>query len=98
MDRHFIHVIERRSDGYAPPMSTIRRVLRIAKSKGLRSDWNFVGVLETGALSFGDISHAEPTTDLIAMKLSGTYKFMTDREYLELRIPLAGVIEDKEKP
>jgi hypothetical protein len=81
-----MHVIERRSDGYAPPMSTIRRVLRIAGRKGFRTDWDCVGVLETGALCFGSISDDTRPANLVAIKLSGEYRFMTEREYLALRL------------
>jgi hypothetical protein len=84
----YIHVIERRSDGWAPPMSTIRRVLRIAKKKGFRYDWNCCGVLESGALCFGDLSADETQADLVAVKsciTSGPYRFMTEREYLHQR-------------
>jgi len=86
MNRQYIHVVERRVDGFAPPMSTIRRVLRIAASKGFRSDWNYCGILESGALSFGDIS-ADDGVSLIAVKLSGEYRFVTDSEYLDLKLP-----------
>ena len=82
-----MHIIERSTDGYAPSMSTIRRVLRIAKRKGFRSDWDCVGVLETGALSFGNMADDMKTTNLIAIKLSGEYRFLTEREYYELKLP-----------
>ncbi|HTS04771.1 MAG TPA: hypothetical protein VMP68_04245 [Candidatus Eisenbacteria bacterium] len=77
-----MHVIERRFDGYAPPMSTIRYVLRQAAKKGFRVDWDCCGVLEDGSLSFGCISGKERRlSNLIAMKVSGKWRFFTDREY-----------------
>ncbi|MCU1301994.1 MAG: hypothetical protein JWQ87_2278 [Candidatus Sulfotelmatobacter sp.] len=82
----YIHVIERRSDGWSPSMRTIRRVLRIAKRKGFRSDWNYAGILETGAICFADISADDSQADLVAIKLSGEYHFMTEREYLDLNL------------
>ena len=85
-----MHVIERRSDGYAPPLRLIRYVLGRAKVKGFRTDWDCCGVLETDALAFGYISEeAMRPSDLIAVKLSGEWRFFTDREYLDLLLPVA---------
>ena len=92
-----MHIIERRSDGYAPPLRTIRYVLRRAKKKGLRTDWDCCGVLETGALSFGCISEEKMRlSDLVAVKLSGEWEFFTDREYLALKLPQKDKKDKKE--
>lgn len=82
-----IHIIERRSDGYAPSLRTVRRILRIANRRGLRIDWDYVGVLETGALCFGNGDTMPGTSDLVAIKLSGEYRFMTNAKYLALKLP-----------
>lgn len=83
-----MHIIERRSDGYAPTLRTIRYVLRRAARKGFRVDWDCCGVLETGALSFGCVSEeVMRVSDLVAVKLSGKWEFFTDREYLALKLP-----------
>ena len=92
-----MHIIERRSDGYAPPMRTIRYVLRCAAKKGFRVDWDCCGVLETGALSFACIAEdLSRPSDLIAVKLSGEWQFFTDREYLALKIPVGAQKEQSD--
>jgi len=82
----YMHVIERRRDGWAPPMRVIRYVLRRAKAKGFRSNWNYCGVLDSGALCFADLGADLNQADLVAVKVSGEYKFMTEREYLDMRL------------
>ena len=82
-----IHIIERRSDWYAPSLPTIRRILALAKAAGFRSDWDYCGVLEDGALSFGS-SGDNLKVNLIAVRVRrGKYEFMTEREYLNRPLP-----------
>jgi hypothetical protein len=89
------NIVERRSDGWRPSDQVIRYVLRLAKRKGFRSDWNYMGVLETGALCFSHLSDDPRQADLVAIKLSGEYRFMTEREYLDLKLPERGSADER---
>lgn len=59
----------------------ISALLKIMESRGLRTDWDTVSALETGAIIF---QHEDDrVAPLIAVNRIG-YEFMTEEEYLDL--------------